>query len=118
MKYNKKVKKYKDEHICSECIGSFTGKEIFTARVPNEHYKTNYCVKCLKILKITEFVPYFKPTVKKDVVKISDVRKWLKELTKTQETKILKQHFNGKDIKELKAKELRELYTKEVINKT
>ena len=62
----KKVKKViSNKHICSNCIQEFDPKDIFTARVPNREYSTDYCGECLTELGIKEFEPYLKPRVKK-----------------------------------------------------
>lgn len=62
-----KTKKEKDVHICSECIGKFSAKDIFTADVPNASlpHSTNYCIKCIKKLDIIEYKPYLKPRATK-----------------------------------------------------
>lgn len=111
------VKKTKnvDEHICSECINSFKGKDIFTAQVPNRKYYTNYCAKCIKKLKITDFEPYIKEKVVKETIKISEVRKWLEKMDNLKQNKLSKKYFN-KNIDNLSVKQLRELYKNEKIN--
>lgn len=78
-------KKVKEEHICSECIKGFDGKDIFTAQVPERSYNTNYCEKCIKKLKITEFEPYYKPRkprAKKETTKKTTTKKTTRKTTK------------------------------------
>ena len=127
-----KKKEKKDIHICSECIGEFSSKDIFTAQVPNAMipHDTSYCEKCLKELGIKEFKPYLKPreprkktektknsTTEKTKnsttgIKISDVRIWLKKFNLTQQNKLSKKHFD-KNIKDLTTPQLKQLYQKE-----
>jgi len=109
----KKITKTKEKHICSECIGEFDGKDLFSALVPDREYYTNYCEKCIKKLGIKEYTPYFKPTVRKHTVKISEVREWLKKLNIKEKNKLTKKYFDDKDFKSLVMKDLKELYTKE-----
>lgn len=55
--------KKKEKHICSECIGEFDAKDVYSADVPNAMipHSTIYCLKCIKKLGIEEYKPYLKP---------------------------------------------------------
>lgn len=112
MQKNFKKKKTIDEHICSECIKGFMGKDLFTAQVPDRNYTTNYCGKCIKKLKITEYEPYIKVTVRNNI-KISDAREWLKSISDSEQNVLCEKYFKGKIISELSTKELKELYKQE-----
>jgi hypothetical protein len=68
-----------NKNICSNCIGEFDPKDIFTARVPDREYSTDYCEKCLKELGIKEFEPYLKPRAKR--VKKYPIKKTTKKKT-------------------------------------
>lgn len=58
----------KNIHICSNCFGEFSPKEIFiSVCVHNNTYSTIYCSDCITELKIENMIPYIKPRKKKDI---------------------------------------------------
>jgi hypothetical protein len=85
------VKKAKETHICSGCIGEFDGKDLFHAlkkAIVGSDYYTIYCAKCIEKIGYKEFTPYYtkkekvekpvkekKPAVKKPAVKKTTVKK-------------------------------------------
>lgn len=65
--------KKKTTSICTDCLGEFTAKEIFTALVPNREYYTIYCKKCMIALGIEKCRPYNSNTFKSEYILVKDI---------------------------------------------
>jgi hypothetical protein len=58
--------KKKDIHICSECLGEFSSKDLYVAEVPDREYYTTYCEKCMKKIGIKKCRNYTSNTFKNE----------------------------------------------------
>jgi len=64
--------KKKDIHVCTECLGEFPSKDLYTAEVPEREYYTIYCEKCLKKLGIKKCKPYNSNTFKSEYIYLNE----------------------------------------------
>lgn len=60
--------KKKDIHLCSECLGEFSSKDLYVAEVPEREYYTTYCEKCMKKLGIKKCRAYTSNTFNSEFI--------------------------------------------------